>query len=84
LNAGSLIPAFAKQAWYFAKAGLLERPPNPPARGAEVTVGLGAAEFDLVAAFAGSTLIVRRPTVARARREFFLEIVMGIRVRHQF
>jgi hypothetical protein len=79
-----LIPAFAKQAVYFAKAWELAPPPFPPARGALVIDGFGVA---FVAALAGSTLA---PTIATAIRAtallFFVKVMSegyGNIFRHQ-
>jgi hypothetical protein len=60
---------------YLAKAAEFCPPPNPPARGAVDTAGLGAGVF--VAAFAGRTLMVRSAIVERASIEFFLGIVIS-------
>jgi len=72
-----LIPAFARHAVYLAKAAEFCPPPNPPARGAPDTAGLGAGfEVALVAAFAGKTLIPANARAATAIADFLKVEVM--------
>jgi hypothetical protein len=69
-----LIPAFAKQAVYFAKADEFRPLSNPPAPAPEVIDGFGVG---FVAALAGAKLEATRATATSATALFLRVKVIG-------